>query len=243
MTTTYLAANFKPAFASPRSVSVIICARTVERWDDIRRAVDSLAAQTFAPLEIILVADHDEHVVERARESFTKVRVLRNDRQSGIAGARNCGASAAHGEIVAFLDDDASAGPTWLADMVRHYEEPTVLGVGGSAVTEWTDGRRPRWMPAEFSWVVDGSHPEEPREPTTVRNLSGNMSFRRQVFDLFGGFTDNGTGSQLNAAAEADLFLRISREIPGGRLVFDPAVNVRHRADRERRRLRYFVGR
>ena len=32
MTTTYLAANFKPAFASPRSVSVIICARSVERW-------------------------------------------------------------------------------------------------------------------------------------------------------------------------------------------------------------------
>ena len=103
MTTTYLAANFKPAFASPRSVSVIICARSVERWDDIRRAVDSLSAQTLAAAEIILVADHDERVVERARESFPQVRVLRNDRQSGISGARNCGASAAHGETASVL--------------------------------------------------------------------------------------------------------------------------------------------
>jgi GT2 family glycosyltransferase len=245
-TTTYLAANFRPAFTAPTSVSVIVCAYTLDRWDDTLRAVRSLETQTRAPAEIILVVDHNEELLDRANATLTGIRVIRNDHQRGLSGARNTGIRAARGEIVAFLDDDAAAGHQWLADLVRHYDDPSVLGVGGSATAEWAGGGRPPWMPGEFDWVVGCSYVGQPTQTAEVRNLVGcNMSFRRQVFDLVGGFGDGigRVGKNVLGCEETELCIRISQDIPGGRLIYDPRVNVRHRVSADRRRFRYFLRR
>jgi hypothetical protein len=43
--------------ASPRAASVVVCAYTDERWDDIVAAVKSLHRQTRVPDQFVVVVD------------------------------------------------------------------------------------------------------------------------------------------------------------------------------------------
>jgi len=193
---------------STLTVSVVICTYTMERWDDVVRAVDSVRAQTRPAEELILVVDHNDELARHARAVFADVRVIENAETRGLSGARNTGIRAAGGDVIAFLDDDAAAAPTWLAWMVTHYDDPMVHGVGGSATPIWTGGPRPRWLPAEFDWVVGCTYLGQPTRTAPVRNLVGcNMSFRREVFDLVGGFTPERREADDEAVRRARIFV------------------------------------
>jgi glycosyltransferase involved in cell wall biosynthesis len=89
------------------AVSVIICAYTLRRWNELVKAVASVEQQTRRPDETIIVIDHNSVLLERAHETFTSATVIPNRAGRGLSGARNTGVEAAGGEIVAFLDDDA----------------------------------------------------------------------------------------------------------------------------------------
>ena len=105
----------------PPSVSVIICAYTERRWCDLAAAVRSAADQSVAPLEVIVVSDHNVELLERARRELPEALVLYNDEQRGLSGARNSGVRAARGEVLAFLDDDAAAARDWLEHLLAPY--------------------------------------------------------------------------------------------------------------------------
>ena len=229
-----------------RTVSVIICTYTMERWYDVLGAVESVRAQTVPASEIILVVDHNDDLADTARMAFPDVRVVANAETRGLSGARNTGVRMAGGDIVAFLDDDAAASPTWLQSLLAHYDDPDVHGVGGSASAVWTGGPRPRWLPAEFDWVVGCTYAGQPTRTATVRNLIGcNMSFRREVFVRVGGFSPaiGRVGKRPLGGEETELCIRVGQAMPGARIVYDPALNVRHRVSPDRRGFRYFRSR
>jgi GT2 family glycosyltransferase len=231
------------ATSATLTVSVIICTYTLQRWPDVVRAVESVRAQTSPPEEIILVVDHNDEVAAHAREAFPDVRVITNEETRGLSGARNTGIREAGGAILAFLDDDAAAAPDWLQILVRHYDDPAVQGVGGSATPVWMGGPRPRWLPAEFDWVVGCTYVGQPTQPAPVRNLVGcNMSFRREVFTLVGGFSSSigRIGNNPLGCEETELCIRLSHAAPGHKLIYDPEVNVRHWVSSDRREFRYF---
>ena len=138
------------------SISVVVCAYTGDRWDALLRAVESILGQTFPPLETIVVIDHDDLLLARVRERFSAedhIRILENEHGPGLSGARNTGLRSARGEVVAFLDDDAAAESDWLERLAVHYDEPTVLGVGGAIEPAWAAGR-PKTFPPELDWIV-----------------------------------------------------------------------------------------
>jgi GT2 family glycosyltransferase len=240
-----VAGSFVPA-APPPSVSVIICCYTTERWNDVVRAIASVRQQTLPAAETILVVDHNARLAASARRAFPDVRVLENDETRGLSGARNTGVRGAGGDIVAFLDDDAAAAPHWLATLVAHYDDPRVQAVGGSAIPIWTGGPRPRWLPAEFDWVVGCTYVGQPTGVAPVRNLVGcNMSFRREVFDLLGGFSAGigRIGKRPLGGEETELCIRLGQAMPGATILYDPAVTVEHRVSPDRRGFRYFRSR
>lgn len=115
------------------TVSVIICAYTQQRWEVLLDSVASVGRQTRRALETIVVIDHDSELLERAGATLRHVRVMESAGERGLSGARNTGVMAAHGEIVAFLDDDAVADNTWLEELARAYDDPNVVGAGGVA--------------------------------------------------------------------------------------------------------------
>jgi len=234
------------AAGQPERVSVVICAFTEKRWDDTLAAVASVRGQSLAAHETILVVDHNPVLYQRLKAELPDVIVLENRERQGLSGGKNTGVSAAHGEILAFLDDDAVAEPGWLKFLVDSYAEPAVTGVGGLTLPRW-DTRRPSWFPGEFDWVVGCTYVGMPSSPTPVRNLhGGNASFRRHAFDVAGGFLDGigrSGGGLPGGGEETEFCIRLSQRDPDCVLLFDNRAVIWHRVSAERCRFSYFAAR
>jgi GT2 family glycosyltransferase len=221
---------------------VVICAFTERRWQGLVAAVDSLAAQSRAPDEIVVVIDHNADLQTRAAAKLPAVRVLANGHAPGLSGARNTGVQETSGEVVAFMDDDAVADRDWLQTLVERYRDPRVIGVGGAIVPLW-EGGRPRAFPEEFDWVVGCTYRGMPTRRGPVRNLIGaNMSFRREVFAAAGGFSDGigRVGSRAAGCEETEFCIRAGAAFPAGMILYEPAARVSHRVPTARASWRYF---
>jgi GT2 family glycosyltransferase len=227
------------------SISVVICAYSGERWPELLAAVASLQEQTIRPREVILVIDHNPQLLARARHELPDVTVIENLYTRGLSGARNSGIAAARGEIIAFIDDDATAAPDWLAWLIKHYGDPRVWGVGGVITPIWLN-ERPRWFPPEFDWVVGCSYRGLPKTTAQVRNLIGcNMSFRHEVFQKIGGFrTEVGRiGDRPIGCEETELCIRLQQQQPQVHLLYEPHSKVFHHIPKARTQWRYFLSR
>jgi GT2 family glycosyltransferase len=225
-----------------RSTSVVVCAYTEDRFDDLKSAIDSVRAQTTPPLEIVLVVDHNESLLVRATSSFPDVIVVANAGRQGLSDARNTGVRATHGSIVAFLDDDAQAAPDWLANLMDAYRDPAVIGAGGFAAPHW-DGGRPSWFPEEFDWVVGCSYRGLPTSVSAVRNVLGcNMSFRREAFDVAGAFSSKvgRVGTRPVGGEETEFCIRLASRLPDARILYQPTARVLHRVPAARGTWSYF---
>jgi glucosyl-dolichyl phosphate glucuronosyltransferase len=224
---------------------VVVAAHTMDRWADIVAGVDALAHQTVPPLETILVVDHNDELLARARDELSGVLVVDNQRTGGASGARNTGVAAAKGAVVAFLDDDARPEPDWVERLLSAYDDPSVLAVGGVARPVWPDSR-PAHLPPELDWLVGCTYLGQPTVRTDVRNLWGcNMSVRAEVFDRIGGFDEEigRIGLIPLGTEETELCIRIGQRIPGARVVHEPSAVVHHRVTAARCRWSYLVSR
>lgn len=235
---------------SLRDFSVVICVYTQDRWEDILAAVGSVHAQSLPAREILLVVDHNPALLERLGKEYGRpgrsgaVRVLANAGPRGLSAGRNTGITAARGEIVAFLDDDAVAEEDWLRHFDKGYDDPRVMAVGGRTVPAWSSGRRPAWFPEEFDWVVGCTYKGLPPGTVRVRNvLGGNASFRRTAFDAAGGFA-TGIGRDGDkrplGGEETEFCIRLAGALPRAVLLIDDRAVIHHKVPAVRERFGYF---
>src|SRR4051812_20183730 len=110
--------------------SVVMCAYTLERWADLIAAVEAVQGQTLPARELILVIDHNRDLWHLCQQSFPNITLLENTGARGLSGSRNTGIAAASGDVIAFIDEDAVAAPTWLERLSEAYNDERVLGVG-----------------------------------------------------------------------------------------------------------------
>lgn len=225
-------------------ISVVICAYTEDRWDDVLAAVASVRSQSLPAHEIIVVVDHGPALLGRLRPALPDVKVIPNSGYRGLSGGKNTGVTAARGDVVAFLDDDAVAEAEWLAAMAAAYDDPYVAGVGGLTLPLWGI-TAPRWFPEEFAWVVGCTYRGMVRGP--VRNImGGNASFRREVFDVTGGFRSGigrTAGGRPLGCEETEFCIRLRQAAPETVLLYDDGAVIWHRVPAERARFGYFRSR
>lgn len=235
------------------AASVVICAYTLDRWPDLKRAVASVLAQDRPPTEVVVVVDHNAALLDRAVARWAPtgptevgaVRVVANRGSRGLSGARNTGVDDSVAEVVVFLDDDAEAQAGWLASLLAPYDDPGVAACGGAAIPALV-GSRPAWWPAEFDWVVGCSYLGLPTSTSIVRNLIGaNMSIRRAMVLELGSFSDGigRVGTRPTGCEETDLFIRLVQRWPEARIVYEPTAIVRHTVPPARLSWRYFRAR
>lgn len=227
------------------TTSVIICAYTEDRWNDLLAAVASVQNQSRPVSEIIVVIDHNPALLARVQAALPGVITIENKGQRGLSGARNSGIALAQSDIIAFMDEDAVAAPDWLAYLCAGYTRPEVIGVGGTIEPLWLNGR-PAWFPQEFNWVVGCTYLGMPLSAAPVRNLIGcNMSFRRELFAAAGGFRSGigRVGTLPVGCEETELCIRAGRLFPDSIFLYQPLASVQHRVPPGRATWRYFRSR
>jgi cellulose synthase/poly-beta-1,6-N-acetylglucosamine synthase-like glycosyltransferase len=230
--------------ASLPVVSVIIPAFATDRLDGLRKTVASVRVQTVKAAQIVVVIDHNPELMALADRELPGVTVVANANLRGASGARNTGAAASRGEVLAFLDDDVVAAPNWLESLMGHFRNPAVVGVGGRLEPLWQT-RRPRWFPPEFDWAVGCSYVGMPESAAVVRNVwSGNMAIRRTVFNGVDGFRKGfGKVDARSRPEDTDLCLRAAQYDGKGFWIYEPSAIASHHVPADRTTFYYFLRR
>lgn len=226
-------------------ISIIICAYTEERWDDLVAAIASVQSQTMPAREIIVVVDYNQQLLQRVRDHIPGVIPVENTKVRGLSGARNSGIAIARSGIIAFLDDDAVAIPNWLVFLSEGFSDPQVLGVGGAVLPLW-QAHKSAWLPEEFHWVVGCTYRGMPESVGMIRNpIGANMSFRREVFDAVGGFQSGigRVGTHPLGCEETELCIRARQYWPLRGFLYQPQASVLHRVSGMRTSWHYFCSR
>ena len=166
-------------------ISCIIPVFNGERY--LGEALDSIVAQTYRPLEIIVADDGStDGTAEVATSYGERITYLRQSNQ-GAATAKNMGLSAAQGEFIAFLDADDLWHPEKLArQMARLKERPEV----DLCFTRYQDF----WIPelAEEEKRYQGHPLSQPASAWSICTLLTH----RSVFGRFGRFDDGLRGPE-----------------------------------------------
>ena len=107
-------------------VSVVVPVR--DRPGELARLLGALAATAPGIAEVVVVDDGSTDADATAHVAAAHgARVVRHPVSRGPAAARNTGAAAATGELVAFLDSDVVPEPGWLAPLLGHLADPAVV--------------------------------------------------------------------------------------------------------------------
>ncbi|MBV9862301.1 MAG: glycosyltransferase [Alphaproteobacteria bacterium] len=196
-------------------VSVVVCAYNAERTMD--QCLASLETLAYPDYEVIVVNDGSNDRTLEIAERYPYCRII-SQPNKGLSVARNVGAEAADGEIVAYTDSDCVADPDWLTYLVGKMEANGLAACGG-----------PNFPPPEDS-LVPAAVAVSPGGPTHVlisdevaEHIAGcNMAFRREALLELGGF------DPVYRAAGDDVDICWRFQDAGHAIGFSPAAIVWH---------------
>jgi GT2 family glycosyltransferase len=197
-------------------VSVVVCAYNAA--DTLEDCLGSLERLNYPNYEVVLVNDGSKDRTPEIANAHPSVRTIDVYPNAGLSNARNVGAHAATGQIVAYCDADVRVDPEWLTYLVQPFVNDDVVGSGG-----------PNVVPADDPWMAQ-CVARAPGGPThvllddrTAEHVPGcNMAFDRSALLSIGGFN----AVFLRAGDDVDVCWRLQAK--GWRIGFAPAALVWH---------------
>lgn len=186
------------------------------------RALDSVAAQTYPNLELIVVDDGSDKdvapIVENYRNAVNVVHYLRNESPRGACAARNQGIEVANGEFIAGLDDD----DRWHPDRIEK-----LLEVYGDQCSFVTSDVRMMYKKGSPVWH---KKPVITLDDLLYSNHVGNQGLiKKERLMAVGGFDES-----LDAGQDYDLWIRLAERYGPVKNVREPLQDIflEHEGDR-----------
>lgn len=202
-------------------LSVIFCTYNREKY--LYNALMSVAKQDFPhqDYEIVMVnnnsTDSTESICKQFQADYPQVefRYFLETNQ-GLSYARNRGVKESKGDILVFVDDDATVFDHYLSYIARFFSTHTDVSACGGPIEPVYETEKPKWLSLYTEQLLGGALYEGDKEKP-FRNGKypggGNSAFRKEVFDKYGLFNvelgRKGTG--LIGAEEKDLYDRLTR--------------------------------
>jgi GT2 family glycosyltransferase len=204
-----------PAGMVPSLVSIVISIYSEKRFNDLVELLDRINSQSYQKREAIVIVDENEQLYFRimshtAEKNYTDVHVVFNPLNKGLSYSRNLGIKNAHGEYIAFIDDDALPEPTWVESVVKSFAHD-VGAVAGHIVPGW-ENMSMAWFPKELYWMISCSYNMTPdRNGEVERGFGVNMAFRKDLFRKLGGFNEKLgiNGKKWLGGEDSDMFLKV----------------------------------
>lgn len=197
-------------------ISVILC--TYNRDKYIYNVLKSVAENDYPhdQYEVVLVnnnsTDGTENECRRFQADYPDIRFRYFlETNQGLSYARNCGIRNAQGDLLAYVDDDATVNPEYLwtySDFFTHH--PEAVAAGGPILPVY-ETEEPEWMTHYTRQLITGKLflGNNQREfPRGAFPGGGNACYRKSVFDTVGLFNVElgRKGNSLIGAEEKDLF-------------------------------------
>jgi glycosyltransferase involved in cell wall biosynthesis len=196
-------------------VSVIVC--SYNGGSTLASCLDSLGKLNYPEYEVILVDDGSTDDTSYIAAQFSWVRYIRQSNQ-GLSHARNTGATAAKGEVVAYTDSDCMVDPDWLYYLIGTLVSGDYAGVGGPNVTPPAKN----WIQACVA-AAPGGPSHVLLTDVVAEHIPGcNMAFYRWAFEGVGGFDSE----YRKAGDDVDFCWRIQQA--GWVIAFSPTAIVWH---------------
>lgn len=211
---------------------------TADRPILCRKVLKSLAKQ-IGEQEILLI---DNGKVKLPRETY-KAANLRYFYTSikGLAHARNLGWQKAHGDYIAYLDDDAIATHAWVQNILKFIKlHPDVIAFGGPYASSNKD-LLPTWIPRELTTMKIVTKVARPIVLPHEWLTGTNMIFRRSILEEHGGFNESlgVTSTRRSYGEETDLLIRVHNA--GYAIWYDPEIRVLHEFAQSKASLSFLI--
>jgi len=229
-------------------ISAVIC--THDRQDYLARAISSLLDQDFPDYEVILVNNASTDGTEKIAQDYSTHPRFRYIYEPvlGLSTARNTGAEAAQGEIVAYLDDDAVASSGWLKALETAFEKDEGLAIAGGKVTLIlpTNKPLPWWISPALSgnlgaYDLGDAEIDIHKPGLTPRGL--NYAIRRKFWQTMGGFAVNLGRKGKNLLSNEEVYATELALQQGWRVAYLPQALVAHQVVPERLNPGWFLNR
>lgn len=200
---------------SPPRFSVVVCTRNGAAT--LRPCLESLQRLHYSNHEVILVDDGSTDATDEIARSFPFVRYLRQE-PLGLSAARNVGAKAATGDIIAYTDDDCVIDPDWLLHLSHAFDSSEWVAAGGPNIPP-----APRSRTEAVVAAAPGAPTHIMLNDVEAEHLPGcNLAIRRDALLSIGGF------NPVFRAAGDDVDVCWRLREAGGRLRFAPGATVWH---------------
>jgi glycosyltransferase involved in cell wall biosynthesis len=167
----------------PPRVSVYIPAYNVAEF--LASCIEGLLSQTFPPDEILVIDDGSTDASAEIAARYLVVTLIRHPVNKGLAAARNTAFRAARNELVASIDADCVAAPSWLAELTRHLADPAIAGVGGKLIEGVQRSLADQWRAVHMPQHWGDSPIRGPRFLFGCNNL-----FRKSAVLAVGGYDE-----------------------------------------------------
>lgn len=116
----------------------------------IEASIQALLAQTRPPDEVLVIDDgSSDNSVELA--SRFPVRVIRHEKNKGLAAGRNTAFGNATHSLVGAIDADVLPDPTWLEYLLEHFADPRVVGVSGRLIEAHRSSPADAWRAEQMT--------------------------------------------------------------------------------------------
>ena len=127
----------------PQKVTVYIPAYNVAEF--LAHCIEALLAQTVPADELLVIDDGSSDFSAEIASRYLQVTLIKHPINKGLGAVRNTAMRAARNELVASVDADCVAAPSWLAELKRNLSDPAIVGVGGKLTEGVQRGTADRW--------------------------------------------------------------------------------------------------
>jgi GT2 family glycosyltransferase len=197
-------------------ISLVICTR--DRPIPLAACLSALSGQSVRPREVIVVDNASQTGETRDVVIASGATYLREDRP-GLDFARNAGAMAARGAIVAYTDDDVVLHPRWLERMAAAFDDPAIAVVTGLVLPAELETEAQRLF--EFHWSFGRGYERidfgaeffarghAGACPTWEIGAGASMAFRREVLERIGYFDERLDVGQSGCSGDSEAWHRV----------------------------------